>query len=40
MLVSMLKGKIHRATVVQAALDYVGSITVDEELLDAAGIYE
>ncbi|MBE5957268.1 MAG: aspartate 1-decarboxylase [Lachnospiraceae bacterium] len=40
MLVSMLKGKIHRATVVQAALDYVGSITVDEDLLDAAGIYE
>ena len=37
---SMLKGKIHRATVVQAELDYVGSITVDEDLLDAAGIYE
>ena len=34
----MLKGKIHRATVVQAELDYVGSITVDEELLEAAGI--
>lgn len=29
----MLKGKIHRATVVQAELDYVGSITVDEDLL-------
>ncbi len=40
MLVDMLKGKIHRATVVQAELDYVGSITVDKELLDAAGIYE
>ena len=40
MLVNMLKGKIHRATVVQAELDYVGSITVDEELLEAAGIYE
>lgn len=40
MLVNMLKGKIHRATVVQAELDYVGSITVDEDLLDAAGIYE
>ena len=37
---TMLKGKIHRATVVQAELDYVGSITVDEDLLDAAGIYE
>ena len=40
MTVEMLKGKIHRATVVQAELDYVGSITVDEELLDAAGILE
>lgn len=40
MLVNMLKGKIHRATVVQAELDYVGSITIDEELLEAAGIYE
>ncbi len=28
-----LKGKIHRATVIQAELDYVGSITVDEDLL-------
>ncbi|WP_029322536.1 aspartate 1-decarboxylase [Butyrivibrio sp. AE3004] len=37
---TMLKGKIHRATVVQAALDYVGSITIDEDLLDAAGIRE
>lgn len=36
----MLKGKLHRATVVQAELDYVGSITVDEDLLDAAGILE
>ena len=40
MVCEMLKGKIHRATVVQAELDYVGSITVDEDLLDAAGIYE
>ncbi len=40
MLVNMLKGKIHRAKVVQAELDYVGSITVDEDLLDAAGIHE
>ena len=38
--VTMLKGKIHRATVVQAELDYVGSITVDMDLLDAAGILE
>lgn len=36
----MLKGKIHRATVVQAELDYVGSITVDEELLEKSGILE
>lgn len=40
MTIKMLKGKIHRATVVQAELDYVGSITVDEDLLDAAGIME
>lgn len=40
MFVNMLKGKIHRATVVQAELDYVGSITVDTELLEAAGIHE
>lgn len=40
MLINLLKGKIHRATVVQAALDYVGSITVDEDLLDAADILE
>ncbi len=37
---TMLKGKIHRATVVQAELNYVGSITIDEDLLDAAGILE
>ena len=36
----MLKGKIHRARVVQAELDYVGSITVDQDLLDASGIFE
>ena len=38
MQVNMLKSKIHRATVVQSELDYVGSITVDEELMEAAGI--
>ena len=38
--ITMLKGKIHRATVTQAALDYVGSITVDADLLDAAHILE
>ena len=34
----MLGGKIHRATVTEADLNYVGSITVDQDLLDAAGI--
>lgn len=36
----MLKAKIHRATVTQAALDYVGSITVDRQLLEESGILE
>ena len=36
----MLKSKIHRATVTEANLDYVGSITVDEELLEKSGILE
>ena len=36
----MLKGKIHRAVVKQAELNYVGSITVDPELMEAAGIFE
>ena len=36
----MLKGKIHRAVVKQAELNYVGSITVDPELMKAAGILE
>ena len=37
MVMTMLKGKIHRATVVQAELDYVGSITIDEALMEASG---
>lgn len=40
MKLTMLKGKIHRATVRQAELDYVGSITVAPELMEAAGILE
>ena len=40
MTVTMLKGKIHRAVVKQAELNYVGSITVDPELMEAAGIDE
>ena len=34
----MLKSKIHRVTVTEANLNYIGSITIDSELLDAAGI--
>ena len=40
MVLTMLKGKIHRATVTQAELNYVGSITIDKDLMDAAGILE
>lgn len=40
MYIKMLKGKIHRAVVKQAELHYVGSITVDPELMEAAGILE
>lgn len=36
---TMLGGKIHRATVTEADLNYVGSITIDQDLLDAAGIF-
>jgi aspartate 1-decarboxylase len=38
MFLTMLKAKIHRATVTEADLHYQGSITVDKELLEAAGI--
>ena len=40
MTLEMLKSKIHRATVTQSALDYIGSITVDEALMEAAGLTE
>ena len=40
MLIEMLKGKIHRARVTQAELNYVGSVTIDRTLMDAAGILE
>lgn len=40
MRVEMLQAKIHRATVTQAELNYVGSITIDEALLEASGIRE
>ena len=38
MLFNMFHGKIHRATVTQANLNYMGSITIDQDLLDASGI--
>lgn len=40
MQLTMLKGKIHRAVVKQAELNYVGSITIDPKLMEAAGILE
>ena len=38
MLLNMFKGKIHRATVTEANLNYVGSVTIDNNLLEASGI--
>ena len=40
MLVTIFKSKIHRVKVTQAELNYVGSITIDEDLMDAAGLFE
>ena len=40
MYITMLKSKIHRATVTQADLNYVGSITIDEALMEASGLFE
>lgn len=37
---TMMKSKLHRATVTEANLNYVGSITIDEDLMDAADIWE
>jgi aspartate 1-decarboxylase len=39
-LIQVFKSKIHRVRVTQADLNYIGSITIDEELLEAANIYE
>jgi aspartate 1-decarboxylase len=39
MLVTLLKSKLHRIRVTEACLDYVGSLTVDEDLMDAAGLF-
>lgn len=38
MLLTMLKGKLHRATVTQAEINYVGSVTIDGDLLSKSGI--
>lgn len=38
MFLKLLRAKIHRATVTQADVDYVGSITIDQDLMDASGI--
>ena len=40
MFLTILKSKIHRAVVTEANLNYVGSVTIDEELMDAAGLLE
>lgn len=40
MYVSVLKSKIHRVTVTEANLNYIGSITIDEDLMDAANMIE
>jgi len=40
MLITVMKSKIHRVKVTQAELNYVGSITIDEDLMDAAGLIE
>lgn len=37
--IEMLKSKIHRVKVTEANLDYIGSITIDQDLMDAAGIF-
>ena len=40
MIIEVLKSKIHRATVTEANLNYIGSITIDENLMDAANLIE
>ncbi len=39
MLLEIMKSKIHRARVTEANLHYIGSVTIDEDLIDAAGLY-
>jgi aspartate 1-decarboxylase len=40
MLIEVVKSKLHKITVTEANLQYVGSITIDEDLMDAANIIE
>ena len=40
MIIEVLKSKIHRATVTEANLNYIGSITIDEDLMEAANLIE
>jgi aspartate 1-decarboxylase len=40
MMIQVFKSKIHRATITEANLNYVGSITIDEDLMDAANLIE
>ncbi len=40
MMIQVMKSKIHRVTVTQADLNYIGSITIDEDLMDAANLVE
>lgn len=40
MVIEVLKSKIHRVTVTEADLDYIGSVTIDEDLMDAANLIE
>lgn len=40
MLIEILKSKIHKVTVTEANLHYIGSVTIDEDLMDASGIIE
>ena len=39
-MIQVFKSKIHRATITEANLNYVGSITIDEDLMDAANLIE
>lgn len=40
MQITVYKSKLHRATITQADLNYIGSITIDEDLMNAANLYE